>query len=113
MRVSSPVAARAAYAHPVAATLTMLLHGAGFGLLLVGGVTHVSRHAPSGAAATAQDVLTAVVFSLSMIVGPGLGGLAAGTWGLPVMFGIAAAVGVAGVALMGTAVARTGTPTSA
>jgi PPP family 3-phenylpropionic acid transporter len=91
--------------HPVAATLTMLLHGAGFGLLLVGGVTHVSRHAPAGTAATAQGVLTAVVFSLSMIVGPGLGGLAAGAWGLPVMFGIAAAVGVAGVVLLSTAVA--------
>ena len=91
--------------HPVAATLTMLFHGAGFGLLLVGGVTHVSRHAPAGAAATAQGVLTAVVFSLAMIVGPGLGGLAAGAWGLPVMFGISAAVGVVGVVLMSIAVA--------
>lgn len=96
--------------HPVAATLTMLLHGAGFGLLLVGGVTHVSRHAPPGAAATAQGVLTAVVFSLSMIVGPGLGGLAAGAWGLPVMFGIAAAVGIAGVVLMSIAVADRDSP---
>ena len=96
--------------HPVAATLTMLLHGAGFGLLLVGGVTHVSRHAPPGAAATAQGVLTAVVFSLSMIVGPGLGGLAAGAWGLPVMFGIAAAVGIAGVVLMSIAVADRNSP---
>ena len=34
------------------------------GLLLVGGVTHVSRHAPPGAAATAQGVLTAVVFQV-------------------------------------------------
>jgi PPP family 3-phenylpropionic acid transporter len=91
--------------HPVAATLTMLLHGAGFGLLLIGGVTHVSRHAPAGTAATAQGVLTAVVFSLAMIIGPGLGGLAAGAWGLPVMFGISAAVGVVGVVLMAIAVA--------
>ena len=79
---------------PVAASLTMLVHGAGFALLLVGGVTYVSRHAPPGAAATAQGLLTAVVYSLSMIVGPGLGGLAAGAWGLPVMFGISAAIGV-------------------
>lgn len=91
--------------HPVPAALTMSLHGAGFGLLLVGGVTHVSRHAPPGAAATAQGVLTAVVFSLSMIVGPGLGGLAAGAWGLPALFGISAAAGIGGVALMGLAVA--------
>ena len=92
--------------HPVAATSTMLLHGAGFGLLLVGGVAHVSRHAPAGAAATAQGVLTAVVFSLAMIVGPGLGGLAAGAWGIPVMFGIAAAVGVVAAVVMGIAVAE-------
>lgn len=99
--------------HPVAATLTMLLHGAGFGLLLIGGVTHVSRHAPAGTAATAQGVLTAVVFSLAMIVGPGLGGLAAGAWGLPVMFGIAGAVGVVGVVLMTIAVADRDSPDSA
>ena len=97
-------------AHPVLAALTMLLHGAGFGLLLVGGVTHVSRHAPPGTAATAQGVLTAVVFSLAMIVGPGLGGLAASAWGLPVMFGIAAAIGVAGVALIGIAVPERRSP---
>jgi PPP family 3-phenylpropionic acid transporter len=93
--------------HPVPAALTMLVHGAGFGLLLVGGVTYVSRHAPPGAAATAQGILTAVVFSLSMIVGPGLGGLAAGAWGLPAMFGISAAIGIAAVALMSVAVRAT------
>jgi PPP family 3-phenylpropionic acid transporter len=95
-------------AHPVPAALTMLLHGVGFGLLLVGGVTHVSRHAPAGASATAQGILTAVVFSLSMIVGPGLGGLAAGAWGLPAMFGISAAVGLAAVFLMAFSVADAG-----
>jgi MFS transporter, PPP family, 3-phenylpropionic acid transporter len=94
--------------HPVPAALTMLLHGAGFGLLLVGGVTHVSRHAPAGASATAQGVLTAVVFSLSMIVGPGLGGLAAGAWGLPAMFGISAAVGGAAVVVLGFSVVDVG-----
>jgi MFS transporter, PPP family, 3-phenylpropionic acid transporter len=95
-------------AHPVPAALTMLLHGVGFGLLLVGGVTHVSRHAPAGASATAQGILTAVVFSLSMIVGPGLGGLVAGAWGLPAMFGISAAVGLAAIVLMGFSVADAG-----
>jgi MFS transporter, PPP family, 3-phenylpropionic acid transporter len=91
-------------ADPVPAALTMLLHGTGFGLMLVGGVTYVYGHAPPGTAATAQGVLTAVVFSLSMIVGPGLGGLAAGAWGLPLMFALAAVAGVAGIAFMALAI---------
>lgn len=91
---------------PVLVTLTMLLHGAGFGLLLVGGVTYVSRRAPPGTAATAQGVLTAVVFSLPMIIGPGLGGIAAGAWGLPIMFGISAAIGLVAAVLMHVAVAE-------
>jgi MFS transporter, PPP family, 3-phenylpropionic acid transporter len=91
--------------NPVAAALTMLIHGAGFALLLVGGVTYVSRLAPHGAAATAQGVLTAVVFSLAMILGHGLGGLAAGAIGLPAMIGLAAAASTAAVVLLGVATA--------
>lgn len=90
-------------ADPLPAALTMLLHGIGFGLVLVGGVTYVSRHAPPGTAATAQGLLTAVVFSVALILGPGLGGLAAGAWGLPVMFTLAAVASVAGIALMAVA----------
>jgi PPP family 3-phenylpropionic acid transporter len=62
---------------PVLATLTMALHGAGFALLLVGGVAYVSRHAPDGTAATAQGVLGATVFGLAAIIGPGIGGAVA------------------------------------
>ena len=91
--------------NPVAAALTMLLHGVGFALLQVGGVTYVARHAPDGAAATAQGVLTAVVFSLAMIIGQGLGGLVAGALGLTAMFGLAAVAGVVAVVLMGLATA--------
>jgi MFS transporter, PPP family, 3-phenylpropionic acid transporter len=99
------------FTHPVAAAATMLLHGVGFGLLLVGGVTHVSRYAPREAAATAQGILSSTVFSLSMVVGPGLGGLVAATWGLPALFALAAAVGVGGMALMAIAVADPDRPT--
>jgi MFS transporter, PPP family, 3-phenylpropionic acid transporter len=91
---------------PLLVALSMLLHGAGFGLLLVGGVTYVSRRAPPGTAATAQGVLTAVVFSLPLIIGPGFGGIAASAWGLPVMFGISAAIGLAAAVLMHVAVAE-------
>lgn len=41
---------------PLIVTLSMVLHGGAFALFLVGGVIYVSRHAPSGAAATAQGI---------------------------------------------------------
>ena len=85
---------------PLLVTLTMLIHGAGFALLLVGGVTFVARHAPAGTAATAQGILSGVAFGLAMIVGPGVGGALAQLLGLPGMFAVAGATsGVAVVAL--------------
>lgn len=86
---------------PVLATFTMALHGAAFSLMLVGCVAYVSRHAPSGAAASAQGVLSAMIFGLSMIIGPELGGLLAGSLGLSGMFaiaGVGSAAGVVGLA---------------
>jgi len=82
---------------PLLVTLSMGLHGGAFALSLVGGVTYVSRHAPAGAAATAQGVLNGTTFGLATILGPGLGGLMAPTLGLPGMFGVAGLAGVAGV----------------
>ena len=58
---------------PFLAAATMALHGAAFALVLVGGVTFVSRHAPEATAATAQGILAATVFSVAMIIGPGIG----------------------------------------
>jgi MFS family permease len=74
---------------PVAVTLTMAIHGVGFALLLVGGVAYVSRHAPQGAAATAQGVLGATAFGLASILGPGLGGWLGRLFGLPGMHVVA------------------------
>lgn len=88
---------------PVIAAFTMLLHGAAFSLMLVGGVAYVSRHAPPGAAAAAQGVLSAMIFGLSMILGPGIGGEVAGWLGLPGMFlvaGLGSAAGVIGLAVL-------------
>jgi PPP family 3-phenylpropionic acid transporter len=82
---------------PLLVTLTMLLHGAGFALLLVGGVTYVARHAPSGAAATAQGVLSGITFGLAAGIGPGLGGLVASSLGLNTLFGVASIVGAIGI----------------
>ena len=74
---------------PLLVTATMALHGIGFALVLVGGVVYVSRHAPTGTAATAQGVLGAVVFGVAAIAGPGVGGLLAGWLGLQGMFTVA------------------------
>ena len=76
---------------PLLVTATMALHGAGFALVLVGGVVYVSRLAPPGAAATAQGVLGATVFGLSAIIGPGVGGALARAFELEGLFVIAAA----------------------
>lgn len=91
-------------ANPVLVTLTMAVHGLGFGLLLVGGVTYVARHAPPAVAATAQGVLSATVFSLAIMIGPGLGGIAADAWGLRGMFLAAAISGTIGIGALALAV---------
>jgi PPP family 3-phenylpropionic acid transporter len=83
---------------PLLVTLTMAIHGAGFALLLVGGVAYVSRHAPEGAAATAQGVLGATTFGLAAILGPGVGGALAQAFDIVGMF-IVAGLG-SGIALL-------------
>lgn len=87
---------------PLLVALTMALHGGGFALLLVGGVTYVARHAPRGAAATAQGVLSGVVFGLAQALGPGIGGLLTRTVELPGLFTVAtvaSALAVVGLTL--------------
>jgi PPP family 3-phenylpropionic acid transporter len=74
---------------PFLAAATMALHGVAFALVLVGGVTFVSRHAPAATAATAQGILSAVVFSVAMIIGPGVGSLVADAFGVPALFTLA------------------------
>jgi MFS transporter, PPP family, 3-phenylpropionic acid transporter len=86
---------------PLVVALSMALHGGAFALFLVGGVTYVAQHAPRGAAATAQGVLTATVFGLAQIVGPGVGGLVAQSSGLRFTFllaGMGSAVALGGLA---------------
>ena len=74
---------------PFLAAATMALHGVAFALVLVGGVTFVSRHAPTATAATAQGILSATVFSVAMVVGPGIGSLVADRLGVPALFTLA------------------------
>ena len=68
---------------------TMALHGIAFALVLVGGVTYVSRHAPAATSATAQGILSATVFSVAMIIGPGIGSWVADQFGVQAMFAMA------------------------
>jgi MFS family permease len=68
-----------------------------FALVLIGGVTYVSRHAPDATAAAAQGILSATVFSLAMIIGPGVGSWVAGSLGVPALFAVGIAASLAGV----------------
>ncbi len=82
---------------PVIAAASMALHGIGFALVLVGGVTYVARHAPSAAAATAQGVLSAVVFSVAQIAGPAIGSWVAGSAGVSAMFVLSLALSLVAI----------------
>jgi MFS transporter, PPP family, 3-phenylpropionic acid transporter len=104
---------------PFLAAATMALHGVAFALVLVGGVTFVSRHAPEATAATAQGVLSATVFSIAMIVGPGIGSWVADQFGVPALFTLAWTASVLGIPVIWLATRPSGdvrphaTPTEA
>ena len=90
---------------PLIVVGSMALHGAGYALMLVGGVTYVASRAPRGSAATAQGVLAGVVFGLSQAIGPGVAGVIAGATSIHTMFVFAAVASAAGVLAVGLAVA--------
>ena len=91
---------------PLLVTLTMALHGGGFALFLVGGVSYVSERAPAGAAATAQGMLVAIAFGLAQIVGPGIGGLIAADGDLLRTFTVAGAGSAIAVLALGWVLRR-------
>ena len=98
---------------PLVVTLSMLLHGGAFALFLVGGVMYVSRHAPAGAAATAQGLLVAIVFGLAQVVGPSVGGLLAESIGLQSTFGLAGIGSLAAVGVLAWVLSRASEPADA
>jgi PPP family 3-phenylpropionic acid transporter len=89
---------------PILAATTMVLHGVAFALVLVGGVTFVSRHAPEATAATAQGILGATVFSVAMMIGPGVGSWIADGVGVSALFATALAVSTVAIPLLWFAV---------
>ena len=89
---------------PLLVTLSMALHGAGYALLLVGGVTYVARNAPSEHSATAQGVLAGVVFGLAQALGPGVAGVIAGASSINAMFVFASVASLVGIVALYLAV---------
>ena len=92
---------------PLIVVGSMALHGAGYALLLVGGVTYVAGRAAHGTAATAQGVLAGVVAGLAQAIGPGIAGVIAGAVGIHDMFVVAAVASALGVVAVTLAVSRT------
>ena len=92
-----------------------LVQGAGYGLLLIGGIAFVSRQAPKGTAATAQGILNGVTFSLSVIIGSGVGGQLAGWLTIRGLYAVSAGLGLVAIVLIALAVlpasGRPGNPT--
>ncbi|MGA3058133.1 MAG: MFS transporter [Candidatus Limnocylindrales bacterium] len=96
--------ANAVFTDPSVLIGLSLVQGLGYGLLLIGGIAFVSRQAPRGTAATAQGILNSVTFSMSSIIGSGLGGVVAGWLTIRVLYVISACLGTAAIVLIAMAV---------
>jgi PPP family 3-phenylpropionic acid transporter len=81
-----------------------LIQGAGYALILIGGVTFVSLQAPKGTAATAQGLLSGVTASLAAILGSGVGGQLAGLLTIRGLYFVSACLGALGVVTIAVAV---------
>ena len=81
-----------------------IMEGAGYGLLVVGGVTFVSKLAPKGTAATAQGLFSGTTVSLAAIIGSGVGGQLAGLVTIRGLFAISVMLGLVGIVMIAAAV---------
>ncbi|MFL5689024.1 MAG: MFS transporter [Chloroflexota bacterium] len=93
---------------PVALVLIAPLEGVGFASVFVGGVTVLAAHAPPGLQGTAQGLFAASA-GLATIIGSFGGGAIAGASSIPGLFLVAAAVSLAGTAIIAFALLRPGT----
>jgi MFS transporter, PPP family, 3-phenylpropionic acid transporter len=96
--------ANAAFTVPAILLACSVVQGAGYALLLVGGIAFVSIHAPKDSAATAQGLFGGAATSLAAILGTGLGGLLAGLIGTRGLYAIAVGLGVLGLVVIAAAV---------
>jgi MFS transporter, PPP family, 3-phenylpropionic acid transporter len=97
-------AANVAFTDPAVLLACSLAQGAGYAMLLIGGVTFVSLQAPKGTAATAQGILSGVASSLAAIVGSGVGGQLAGLLTIRGLYAVSAGLGALAVVLIAVAV---------
>ena len=102
--MTSRLLINAIFVSPTILIACSVIQGAGYGLVLIGGIAFVSRQAPKGTAATAQGILNAVTFSLSSIVGSGVGGQIAGVIGIRGLYAITGGLGAVAVVLFAMAV---------
>lgn len=96
--------ANVAFTTPGLLLACSLVQGAGYALLLIGGVTFVSLQAPKGTAATAQGILSGVSVSLAAILGSGLGGQLAGWLTIRGLYAVSVCLGAVAVVLIAVAV---------
>jgi PPP family 3-phenylpropionic acid transporter len=96
--------ANAVFTAPALLLACSLVEGAGYALILIGGITYVSLRAPKGTAATAQAILTGVTGSLAAILGSGVGGQVAGLLTIRGLYVVSACLGALAVALIAVAV---------
>lgn len=96
--------ANVVFTDPVALLACSVLQGAGYGLLVVGGVTFVSRQAPRGTAATAQGLFSGAAMNSASILASGLGGQLAGILTIRGLYVISVGLGILAVVLFAIAV---------
>ena len=91
---------------PSAIVLASAFGGVGFSFVYVGTVSWVAGSVGRSVQATAQGIFTGTSNSVGAIVGSVVGGAIGGVFGLPVLFGIAAAGYVTGAVLTWIAIGR-------
>jgi PPP family 3-phenylpropionic acid transporter len=102
--MTSRLIVNALFVSPTILIAASVIQGAGYGLVLIGGIAFVTRQAPRGTAATAQGILNGVTFSLSSIVGSGVGGQIAGAVTIRGLYAITAGLGALAIVLFAMAV---------
>ena len=91
---------------PLPIVLASAFGGVGFSFFYVGTVTWVAGSVGRGVQATAQGIFSGTSNSFGAIVGSVVGGAIGGAFGLPALFGLAAAGYAAGAVLTWVAIAR-------